>query len=41
MPDLQMSRVVFRMAMNAGGADGWRWDLGFVAKLGFLVLLEV
>jgi hypothetical protein len=29
MPDLQMSRVVFRMALNAGGAGGFmRWGRG-------------
>jgi hypothetical protein len=30
MPDLQVSRAVLRLAMNAGGAVGWRRDFELV-----------
>ena len=41
MPDLQMSPVVLRLAMNAGGAGGWRRGFGFATDLGFLILADV
>jgi hypothetical protein len=41
MPDLQMSPVVFGLALNAGGAGGSRRDFEFVTDLGFWILADV
>jgi hypothetical protein len=41
MPDLQMSPVLLRLALNAGGAGELRRDFGVVADLGFWVLADV
>ena len=41
MPDLQVTPVVFRLTLNAGGAGGWRRDSEFVTDLGFLILADV
>ena len=41
MPDLQMSPMVLRLALNAGGAGGWRRGFGFAKHLGLLILAGV
>jgi hypothetical protein len=40
MPLLQMSPVVCRSALKAGGVGGWRRVLDFVTGLGFLILVD-
>jgi len=39
--DLQMIPVLFRLALNAGGAEGLPWDCGLVTAFGFLILVDV
>ena len=41
MPDLQMSRVVLRLVMNAGGTGGMRRDFEVATDLGFWILADV